>query len=376
MIKNPEHLPRESISISGGAANPASSNLDAKHGNGSAPLDQAARPVKAALFGDVGPAGETLDQVFGPEGLARLSSVTDLYPTIVTSRNIESCLPDLHDLSVIFATWGMMYLTDEVLSRLPQLKALFYAAGSVRHFATPLLKRGIVVTSSAAANAIPVAEFTVGQILLANKGYFRNVREYRETVNFDAAFVGRGNFQATVSLLGAGRIGRKVIKLLRPFELRVLVFDPYLGDAEAQSLSVEKVTLEEAFARGDVVSNHLADLPGTVGMLNGALLSSMPAEATFINTGRGRTVRTDDLISVFRARPDLTALLDVTDPEKLPVGSPLWLLPNIQITSHIAGAKRNEVGRVAEIAIEEFERWRRGEALRHAMSIESLDRVA
>jgi phosphoglycerate dehydrogenase-like enzyme len=334
-------------------------------------------PVKAALFGDVGPAGETLEQTFGPTGLARLNAMTDLYPTIVTSENIEACLPELHDLRVIFATWGMMHLTDEVLARLPSLEALFYAAGSVKYFARPLLKRGIVVTSSAAANAVPVAEFTVGQILLANKGYFRNVREYRETADYAGAFVGRGNFHATVSLLGAGQIGRKVIELLRTYSLKVLVFDPFMSDRDAESLGVEKVNIQAAFARGDVVSNHLADIPATIGMLDGELLSSMRADATFINTGRGRTVKMDELFSVFQARPDLTALLDVTDPaEPLPRNSALWAMPNVLISSHIAGSKRDEVGRVAEIAIEEFERWSRGEPLCHAMNMESLDRVA
>ena len=90
----------------------------------------------------------------------------------------------------------------------------------------------------------------------------------------------------------------------------------------------------------------------------------MPANASFINTGRGETVNHDDLVKVFRKRQDLTALLDVTDPaEPLPPESPLWSLPNVQISSHIAGAKGDEVGRVADFTIDEFERWRRGEPL-------------
>jgi phosphoglycerate dehydrogenase-like enzyme len=335
-----------------------------------------AGPVKAALFGNPGPAGETVEQVYGAEGLARLNRIADLYPTIVTSDNMESCLPELQDLRVIFGTWGLMPLTERHLSRLPRLAAVFYAAGTVKYFAQPLLERGIVVTSSAAANAVPVAEFTVGQILLANKGYFRNVREYRETGDFYGAFAGPGNFRATVSLLGAGQIGRKVIELLRAFHLRVLVFDPFLSAGEAASLGVEKVDIQTAFEEGNVVSNHLADVPETAGMLDGRLFSAMRPDATFINTGRGRTVNQDDLISVFWIRPDLTALLDVTFPEPIPRESVLWSLPNVHITSHIAGSKRDEIGRVAEIAIEEFERWSRGEPLRHAVTAEDLEKGA
>ena len=220
-----------------------------------------------------------------------------------------------------------------------------------------------------------MAEFTVAQILLANKGYFRNVAEYRATADYRNSFVGAGNYGATVSLLGAGQIGRKVIELLRPFRLRVLVFDPFLSRQDAESLGVEKVELAAAFARGNIVSNHLACVPATVGMLDGALLSSMSANATFINTGRGPTVNHADLLSVFRARPDLNAFLDVTDPEPLPRESPLWSLPNIHISAHIAGSKGEEVGRVADFAIEEFQRWSREQPLRYSITLEALERI-
>jgi len=339
-------------------------------------VERASR-IRAAFFGDTGPGGETVAQVYGSERLARLAHLTDLYPTIVTSENMEACLPDLPDLDVIFATWGLMPLTEGQLDRLPRLRALFFAAGSVVHFAPPLLKRGIIVTSSVAANAVPVAELTLSLILLANKGYFRNVAEYRETADYGNSFVGAGNYGATVSILGAGQIGRKLIELLRPFRLRVLVFDPFLSHKDAGSLDVEKVDLSTAFARGNIVSNHLAHVPATIGILNGRLLASMPANAAFINTGRGRTVNHADLLSVFRARPDLNAFLDVTDPEEpLPRESQLWSLPNVHISAHIAGSRGGEVRRVADFAIEEFQRWMRGEPLRYSVALEGLERMA
>ncbi len=332
---------------------------------------------KAAFFGDAGWAGETIESIYGEARMKDLATRTDLYPTIVSSQNLEQCLPELRDLEVIFATWGMLVLNETHLDRMPNLKAVFYAAGTVKFFARPFLERGIIVVSCAASNAVPVAEFTVGQILLANKGYFRNIREYREKGgDYLQAFRGKGNFEVNVSLLGAGQIGRKVIELLQPYKLHLLVFDPFLQDADAASLGVEKVELTDAFARGDVVSNHLADIPQTIRMLNGALFSSMPRDATFINTGRGATCDHDDLIRVFRERPDLTALLDVTDPEPLPLGAPLWSLPNVHISGHIAGSIGNERARNADYAIAEFERWSKGEPLRYAVSLEAFDRTA
>jgi phosphoglycerate dehydrogenase-like enzyme len=339
--------------------------------------DMKTKRTKAALFGNTGPAGETIDEVYGVARLKQLRQLTELYPAQITSRNIEEHLGELHDLEVIFSTWGMFQLSPKQLDQLPHLRAVFYAAGSIKHFAVPLLERGVLVVSAAPANAVPVAEFTLGQILLANKGYFRNVEEYRKAAEYSGAFRGRGNYGATVSILGAGQIGRHVIELLRPFQLRVLVFDPFLTHKGAESLGVKKVeTLEEAFAQGDIVSNHLADVPTTSGLLNGVLFASMRENATFINTGRGRTVNHAEMIEVLPARPDLMALLDVTEPEPVPLCHPLRALPNVHVSGHIAGSIGDEVGRMADLVLEEFEAWRSGAPLKYAVTKEMLDTMA
>jgi len=330
-------------------------------------------PIKAALFGDTGMGGEELEEVYGAARLQRLARATNLYPVRVTSDNIERCLPHLYDVQVIFATWGLFPLTPPHLDRMPSLRAVFYAAGTVKFFARPLLERGITVVNAAAANALPVAEFTLAQILLANKGYWRNAREYGKAEDYLGAFRGPGNYGATVCLLGAGQIGRRVIELIRPFNINVMVFDPYLSGQDAASLGVERVTLSEAFERGDVVSNHLADVPGTVGLLNGSLFASMPYNATFINTGRGRTVNELEMIEVLHRRSDLYALLDVTDPEPCPGDSPLRLLPNVTVTSHIAGSQNQEIARLPDLVLEEFEAWRAGKPLRYAVTAPMLD---
>ena len=129
---------------------------------------------KAAIFSDNSSA---VNQVYNDDHQAQLAKITSLYPHIINLRNVSSHLEKLRNLEVIFSTWGMFKLDDEVLSGLPELKAIFYAAGSVRHFACNLLEQNIQVFSAWRANVIPVAEFSLGQILLANKGYFRNFRD-------------------------------------------------------------------------------------------------------------------------------------------------------------------------------------------------------
>lgn len=292
------------------------------------------------------------------------------------TRNFDQRAGELHDVELIFATWGMPALSPAQLDKMPNLRAVFYAAGSVQHFARPFLERGITICSAWAANGVPVAEWTLAQILLANKGYWPNLRACSNPQTRRNAPHGRGNFGATVSILGAGQIGRKVIELLQPFALKIIVFDPFLSAHDAEILGVETVNLDEAFARGQVVSNHLANLPATVGMLRGAHFAQLPENATFINTGRGATVCENELIETLRARPDLTALLDVTEPEPPLPDSPFYSLPNAHLTSHIAGSIGDETVRMADYMIAEWQRWQRGQELHYQVTLAMLETMA
>ena len=319
---------------------------------------------------------DNLEQVYGQGRRERLAELCHLHPEVIASENIEAQLPTLADLEVIFSTWGMFALSEDQLAQLPQLKALFYAAGSVKNFAEPFLQRGITVFSGWGANAVPVAEFTLAQILLANKGYFRNIRDCARPQTRVHAFRGIGNFSEKVALLGAGMVGKQVIELLRPFQLEVVIFDPFLSGESAAQLGVEKVSLEEAFQRGMVVSNHVADLPQTRGMLQRQHFASMRPNAVFINTARGATVVEDDLVAVLQQRPDLIALLDVTFPEPPEEDSAFYDLPNVFLSSHLAGSINGEVVRMADTMIEEFLAWREGKPLRYAVSLDMIEAMA
>ena len=255
----------------------------------------------------------------------------------------------------IFSTWGMPAFTEQEIKKyLPSLEAVFYGAGTVQTFARPFLNCGIRVFSAWAANAVPVAEYTVAQIILANKGFFKTMRytDRREANQLTKAFP--GNYGVSIGIIGAGMIGKLVIGMLKAYNLDVLVFDPFLPEEKARELGVEKVSLETLFARCQVVSNHLANNAQTKGMLHGALLETMLPYATFINTGRGAQVVEADLIRVLRERPDLTAILDVPDPEPPVADSLLYTMPNCILTPHIAGSLGNEVRRMGRFMEEEF----------------------
>lgn len=328
--------------------------------------------IKAAFFGSE----EQIARVYGQGRREQVAAETELYPHTVTAQNFDTHAPFLQETTAIFSTWGMPALTAAQIKQMPSLEALFYAAGSVQGFARPFLEQEVVVVSAWAANAVPVAEMTLAQILLACKGWFANAQACATAEGRKVATVGPGSYGETVALLGCGQIGRLVVKMLAPFHLKVVVFDPFLSDAAAAELGVERVTLDEAFARGFVVSNHLANLPETREMLRGAHFASMRPHATFINTGRGQTVQEAEMIDVLARRPDLMALLDVTDPEPPAAASRLYGLPNVRLTSHIAGSVGDEVVRMADYVLAEFAAWERGEPLRYAVTREMLATMA
>ena len=267
------------------------------------------------------------------------------------------------DADAIFSSWGMPTLSEEEIAEcLPRVRALFYAAGSVQAFARPFLARGVRVFSAWRENAVPVAEFAVSQILLANKGFFqacrmnRSAKAHLEAHRLFSAYP--GNFDCRVGLLGCGSIGRLVAEELRKHRLEVLVFDPFLPDEAASSLGVRKASLDEIFATCQTVSNHLANNERTKGMLDWSLFSKMPRNATFINTGRGAQVVEADLVRALAEEPGRTAVLDVTCPEPPEEGSPFYSMPNVFLTPHMAGSSGLEIRRMGEAMLEEWRAWR------------------
>lgn len=299
-------------------------------------------------------AKEQINRVFSKEVKEELFRLAGLSDTVYTKESEE----DFSGVEYIFSTWGMpIFEKEEIQTRFPSLKGVFYAAGTVQSFARPFLECGVKVYSAWAANAVPVAEYTVSQIILANKGFFASSRlaSVGEREKAAAVFSGyRGNFGARVGLIGVGMIGSLVAEMLRAYKLSVCAFDPFLSDERANALGIEKVSLEELFKTSTVVSNHLANNPETVGILKGVHFESLPKNATFLNTGRGAQVVESELVAVLEKRPDITAVLDVTYPEPPEKDSPFYTLENCILTPHIAGSSGDEVHRMAEYMLEEF----------------------
>jgi len=297
---------------------------------------------------------------------------------VVGAEDITGMAENLHDVEVVFSTWGMPSLTSAQLDLLPRLRAVFYAAGSVKSFATPLLERGIIVASAWTANAIPVAEYTLSQILFGLKAGWQHVRAFQDKPGPESwrHLEIREDSNSTVGIVSLGQIGCKVCELLEPFAVTKLAYDPYVSTFTLRKYKAEQVSLEELFVRSDVVTVHAPLLKATEGLITGALISSMKPNATIINTSRGAVICENELIEVLRQRLDIVAVLDVTHPEPPAVGSPLYSLRNIILTPHIAGSIGNEVRRMADWMIDEFISWQTGRPLRYAITLEMAEIMA
>src|SRR5690625_1854133 len=235
---------------------------------------------------------ETLPQrMFDPAQRERLAALADIDPSFTVADWPAAADEDLADLQIVITGWGSPQVDAAALARMPKLRGIVHTAGTVRSVVSESVwERGdLVVTSATEANAVPVAEYTLAQILLAGKRSLRREAEYRRSRDVRArrpAGEESGNFGAVVGLIGASRIGSLVAELLRPFDLEVLITDPYAHAARIEALGARRVEPEELYARSDVVSLHAPDVPSTRGMVTAELLARMRDGTTFINTAR------------------------------------------------------------------------------------------
>lgn len=322
-----------------------------------------------------------INDIYGPDQLSEIESMTTLlHPPMGKEEALLQ--PDLlKKVNVIFSGWDSCRLDEKFLNSVPKLKAVFYGAGSVRNIVTPAFwLSGIPITTAYSANAVPVAEFTFAQIILALKkaqSLTRLCRENRswEKQRADGEII-PACYGSTVGLVSLGMIGTLVLDFLQLLDVKIKVFDIFRDETLAEKKNFEYVSLEELFESCDVVSLHTADLPETRKMIGGKLLVSMKRGASFINTARGAIVDEEAMIDVLLKRPDLEAHLDVVYPEPPAENNPLLSMSNVFITPHIAGSQQTECRRMGQMAVDECRRFLAGESLAWPVTEKMMETMA
>jgi len=299
----------------------------------------------------------TLDLIYSPDQQEAIHRMVEVSGPTQTAGWIFENLELMQKIEIIFSGWGAPIFSKELLEAAPNLKIVFYGAGSIRGIVTDdFWNRGIRITSAWGANAVPVVEYTLAQIILCLKKAFIHARQVRESKAWERIDVA-GAYNATVGIISLGMIGRQLVEKLRTYDLRIIAYDPFVDESLGLQMGVQMVTLDELFRLSDVVSLHTPWLPETEGLIQAKHFNSMKPGAAFINTARGAVVNEPEMIQVLEERKDLFAVLDVTHPEPPETNSKLFELPNIFLTPHIAGSMNRECWRMGQVIVEELTRY-------------------
>ena len=250
-------------------------------------------------------------------------------------------LDALQRCEILVTGWGTPSLAETLRGWSPAqspLRLVAHTAGSIKSLLPyDALVNGLLVTHANESLAEAVAEFTLGAILAMRRQMFLAERRFKAgqpKPHFTQYHELKGS---TVGIIGASAIGRRVMDLLRPWQVQLLVYDPYAPPELLEQYGAAQASLEEVFRRSDIVSLHAPVTPETIKMLGAAQFQAMKDGALFVNTARGRLVDADALLRELQTGR-ISALLDVTDPtEPLPADSPFFSLENCVILPHIAG---------------------------------------
>jgi phosphoglycerate dehydrogenase-like enzyme len=318
------------------------------------------------------------EQLFTREALTQMAELGQVVINPGRERpTVGETLELISGARACVTSWGCQSMTEEILDAAPELGIIVYAAGSVKPIVTDAVwRRGISVTSSAAMIAVNVAEMTVGCVILGLKnvwgldrathsGGWREAREYARS---------RVLNQATIGVIGAGHVGRKVLEYLQHFQVKeILLYDPYWTAEQIAGLGAKAVPLHQLLRRSDVVTLHAPALPTTLHMLGGRELKLMKDDAVLINTSRGQNIDEQGLTAELE-QGRLVAFLDVTDPEPPALDSRLRALPNVILTPHVAGGGAN--ARMGDYAVEELRRFFAGESPLYEVRRDMMKRMA
>lgn len=333
------------------------------------------RPVVALLL-----TPEMRVQMIPPAAEEKLAAVATVRAPAAGELTPANLVQLLDGAGAALTGWGTPPIGDDVLAARPELGLVAHSAGSVRRLVPPAaIESGrLQVTHAAVHIAESVAEFVIAQTLSILREPHRHdvgMKANEGWLDLRARHLGRLLGEQTVGLVGAGYVGRLVIKLFRAFGSRVLVFDPFLSAEKAAELGVERAGLDELLGACDIVSLHAPALPETRHMIGAAQLARLRDGSLFINTSRPSLVDEAALLAALRTGR-FQAALDVFDQEPLPADSPFRTLPNVVLSPHAAGHTADSHKRQGATTVDEICRFLAGEPLRHPVTPAMLATMA
>jgi len=319
---------------------------------------------------------EARNLVLSEASMQRLHNLGRVRTTDSTSMSPEIMRDLLAGASVCLTGWGTPSLA-------PYLEGsgvgfIGHMAGSVRNLVpASVFDGGPVVTHSAAAISDCVAEFVIGQMLLSLRqgAMFDRRMKAGDGWKFGEYFPGKLLGARTVGVVGAGHIGRAVMRLLRPFGCRMLVQDPAMTPDRAAELGAEMASIEQILDESDVLTLHAPKLPETDNMISTAELKRLKDGMLLVNMSRGSLIDEPALIAELKTGR-IDAVLDVFATEPVELDNELLGLSNVIVSPHVAGHTSDGHKRQGAMVIDELQRFLDGEALQYQVTKERLALMA
>ncbi len=272
---------------------------------------------------------------------------------VTTSDLSENLDAELADTDVVIATpFWPIYMSRERIVKATNLKLLLTAGVGSDHFdLKAACDRHITVAEITGSNVVSVAEHTVMQILALVRNY---IPSYLDIVG-DKWSIGELAGKShdlegmTVGLLGLGRIGQRVVKRLKPFDVTMYYHDVNrLSEEQENVLGIKYIQLDELIAKSDVLSLHCPLTPKTQNLVNSEFLSQMKSGAYLVNTARGAIVDSDALVTALETEHLAGYAGDVWYPQPAP-SNHIWRhMKNHALTPHVSGTTLEAQKRYSE----------------------------
>jgi phosphoglycerate dehydrogenase-like enzyme len=319
---------------------------------------------------------EMRQKVFQTNHLEQLRALGEVVLNEVSGDPSEEQASEvIKGADIAITSWGCGNLTQSVLDNAPDLKLVLHSAGTIKPIVTPYLwSRGIRVSNATEALGKGVAETALGFTIVSLKDMWRLSREISDGGWGSVSNV-REVYGITIGVVGAGRAGSHYVKLMRQFDVRIVLYDPFVSEEKAREMGAYKVSFEDLLVQSDVISIHLPSLPETYQMFNRERLAMMKDSCVLINTARGSVID-EEALAIELAKGRFFACLDVTEPEPPGLDHPFRQLPNVVLTPHIAGSVNNGMQRIAQAIIDDLKAFMNGKTMSGEVLAEHLHLLA
>ena len=318
----------------------------------------------------------TRNSYLAPADIERLETFADwewfpcegggIYDTNKDPEAAKQLRERVGDINGLILCHSSPTISEEIMDAASELKIIGELEGD--RFASRIdleaaWARGIRTVDTTNGSSYPVAEWALALILISlrNAGaQFRRIIAGKTAVDQDALEHAGGSLTGKrVGLIGCGHMGRRLMKFLRPFEVDIWVYDPYLPREMAEALGFQQTLLDNVLSQCDVIVCVAPLTPKTRGLIGSRELDLIPSGAVLVNVSRGAIIDSNALIARLE-RGDIIAGLDVFDPEPIPPDSAILRLPNVFLSPHIGYYSSTVYSRFFGLMVDELDRFFHG----------------